>query len=79
VFNPQGTVFELTPNAAKTQWTHTVLYSFCAQSGCADGADPFVGLTMDAAGNVYGTTRGGHWWSGAGRIWHGVCADPQRG
>ena len=25
-----GTVFALTPNAAKTKWTETVLYSFCA-------------------------------------------------
>ena len=33
-----------------------MLYSFCAQSGCADGAGPTAGLIMDTAGNLYGTT-----------------------
>src|SRR5271155_2931779 len=28
-----GTVFELTPNAARTAWTQKVLYSFCAEGG----------------------------------------------
>jgi uncharacterized repeat protein (TIGR03803 family) len=42
----------------------TVLYSFCAQSGCTDGEDPFAGLLMDAVGNLYGVTEGGgaHGW-----------------
>jgi uncharacterized repeat protein (TIGR03803 family) len=53
------TVFELTPNAAKTKWTETVLYSFCAQSGCTDGAGPQAGLIMEAAGRLYGTTENG--------------------
>ena len=58
---PYGTVFALTPNAAKTTWTETVLYSFCAQGGrhCTDGASPDAGLIMDAAGHLYGTTEGG--------------------
>jgi uncharacterized repeat protein (TIGR03803 family) len=47
----QGVVFKLAPDG-----TETVLYSFCAQSGCADGANPVAGLVMDAAGNLYGTT-----------------------
>jgi uncharacterized repeat protein (TIGR03803 family) len=53
-----GTVFELSPNAAKPQWTETVRYSFCAQGGtdCTDGAMPFGGVIMDAAGHLYGTT-----------------------
>jgi uncharacterized repeat protein (TIGR03803 family) len=56
----RGVVFELTPNASRTSWTETVLYSFCAQANCADGAEPFAGVTMDAAGNLYGTTfKGG--------------------
>jgi uncharacterized repeat protein (TIGR03803 family) len=56
-----GTVFELTPNAAKRKWTVTVLYSFCARGReqCADGAGPNGDLIMDKAGNLYGTTPGG--------------------
>jgi uncharacterized repeat protein (TIGR03803 family) len=52
-----GTVFELTPSG--TGWTEKVLYNFCAQSNCADGATPLAGLIMDGAGNLYGTTKGG--------------------
>jgi uncharacterized repeat protein (TIGR03803 family) len=33
-----------------------VLYSFCSQSSCADGAEPVASLLMDHAGNLYGTT-----------------------
>ncbi len=51
-----GTVFALTPNAAKTEWTETVLYSFCAQERCTDGWNPDAGLIMDKAGHLYGTT-----------------------
>jgi hypothetical protein len=52
-------VFELAPNAAKTAWTHKVLYSFCPQGtfGCTDGRNPYTGgLIMDKSGNLYGTT-----------------------
>jgi len=52
-----GTVFELTPGASG-QWTETVLYTFPGYKG--DGADP-VGIVMDVAGNVFGTTT----WGGA--------------
>jgi uncharacterized repeat protein (TIGR03803 family) len=54
-----GTVFELTPNATKTKWTETVLYSFCARSNCTDGGYPSAGLITDASGHLYGTTRNG--------------------
>ncbi len=54
-----GTVFELTPNSAKTAWAHKVLYSFCGQSDCRDGEDPYAGLILDKSGNLYGTTEGG--------------------
>ena len=52
-----GTVFELSPNAARTKWTETVLHSFGAEEG--DGGAPWAGLIMDKSGNLYGTTRGG--------------------
>jgi len=37
--------------------TETVLYNFCSQAGCVDGAKPSSTLTPDAAGNFYGTTH----------------------
>src|SRR5215469_835543 len=46
-----GTVFLLTPLGK-----HTVLYSF---TGGADGSEPYKGVTLDAAGNLYGTTVAG--------------------
>ncbi len=52
-----GAVFKLTPNAARTQWTETVLYSFCSRSFCVDGVFPAAPVTMDAAGYLYGTTE----------------------
>jgi uncharacterized repeat protein (TIGR03803 family) len=55
--NGAGVVFELSPVGAG--WTETVLYSFCSQSGCTDGANPINGLIMDPAGNLYGTTSAG--------------------
>ena len=36
--------------------TETVLYSFCAPTGCPDGSNPRADLVMDTAGNLYGTT-----------------------
>jgi uncharacterized repeat protein (TIGR03803 family) len=55
----KGAVFELTPNANRTKWSEAVLYSFCAQTICADGEYPDAGLIMDRSGNLYGTTAGG--------------------
>jgi uncharacterized repeat protein (TIGR03803 family) len=50
----QGAAFELSPSGGA--WNETVLYSFCRQASCADGAEPYGGLVMDAAGNLFGTT-----------------------
>jgi uncharacterized repeat protein (TIGR03803 family) len=53
--NSCGTVFELSKNSSG-QWTTTVLHSF---TGGADGANPAGGLTLDAAGNLYGAAYDG--------------------
>jgi uncharacterized repeat protein (TIGR03803 family) len=45
-----GTVFRITPGGVQT------LYSFCAQTNCADGAGPQAGLVQATDGNFYGTT-----------------------
>jgi uncharacterized repeat protein (TIGR03803 family) len=37
----------------------SVLYSFCQQQNCADGAQPDGPLVADSAGNLYGTTGSG--------------------
>ncbi len=58
--NGYGTVFKLTPPAnGQTAWTHTVLYNFCNQSECNDGANPAAGLIADRQGALYGTTYEG--------------------
>jgi uncharacterized repeat protein (TIGR03803 family) len=52
--NGDGTVFKMTLGG-----TLTTLYSFCAQSGCADGISPGAGLIQGNDGNLYGTTEFG--------------------
>jgi uncharacterized repeat protein (TIGR03803 family) len=49
-----GTVFEVTASGAEK-----VLYNFCSQPNCADGANPYDGLVFDSQGNLYGTTFSG--------------------
>jgi uncharacterized repeat protein (TIGR03803 family) len=50
-----GTIFELSPPAtAGGAWTETVLWAF--PSGLLKGYGPAGKLSMDAAGNLYGTT-----------------------
>jgi uncharacterized repeat protein (TIGR03803 family) len=44
--------------AARAQ-KESVLYSFCAQTNCADGYHPVAGLVFDQKGNLYGTTKSG--------------------
>ena len=51
-----GTVFELSP-AAGGVWTEKVLHRF--KSNGKDGMNPYAGLVIDAAGNLYGTTPAG--------------------
>jgi uncharacterized repeat protein (TIGR03803 family) len=50
-----GTVFELEP-AQGGGWTEKVLHSFGSGT---DGFNPWGGLVMDSAGNLYGTTVDG--------------------
>jgi hypothetical protein len=35
------------------------LVSFCAETSCMDGEDPFPGVALDPAGNLFGTTGEG--------------------
>ena len=48
-----GVVFKLSPKATGG-WKETTLHTFHANPG----ARPFAGLTLDSAGNLYGTTSG---------------------
>jgi uncharacterized repeat protein (TIGR03803 family) len=52
-----GTAFRLSPSNHGQSWTESVLHSFL---GGSDGANPSASLTLDANGNLCGTTsRGG--------------------
>jgi uncharacterized repeat protein (TIGR03803 family) len=48
-----GTVYKLTPEG-----TLTTLYSFCAETNCPDGANPYAGLIQASDGNFYGNRVG---------------------
>ncbi|MGC2246232.1 MAG: choice-of-anchor tandem repeat GloVer-containing protein [Terriglobales bacterium] len=72
-YSGYGLVFELSPKPhggcpsgsnSGNGWCETVLYSFTSNP---DGAFPFSGLTLDASGNLYGTTYGGG--SGMGTVY----------
>ena len=57
-----GEVFKLAPSG--TGWIYTDLYDF----NSTDGSEPIAGVTLDASGNLYGTTFfGGR--SGVGVVW----------
>ncbi len=46
----------LAQTAVTHAYTYKVIYNFCSERACADGANPNSGLTLDAAGNIYGAT-----------------------
>jgi len=58
-----GTVFKMTPSGRLT-----ILYTFCTQPNCADGAEPYGSLIQATDGNFYGTTYSG----GSGNCRNGV-------
>jgi uncharacterized repeat protein (TIGR03803 family) len=49
--NGAGTVFKIAPHG-----TLTTFYSFCSQTGCTDGGEPWGALTQATNGDLYGTT-----------------------
>jgi uncharacterized repeat protein (TIGR03803 family) len=51
--NNFGTMFEISGGAFKR------VYSYCAQSGCADGGYPYGTLIFDGTGHIIGTTQYG--------------------
>lgn len=53
-----GTIFEFIPDG-KGGYKFKRLHSFCRKANCTDGQDPIAGLVIDAAGNLYGTTKFG--------------------
>jgi uncharacterized repeat protein (TIGR03803 family) len=58
----EGTVFELTPGPGGT-WNYSTIHQF---GGYGDGISPYGPVTIDSAGNIYGTTQdGGTYGSGA--------------
>lgn len=62
-----GSVFKLTRNNGN--WTYTDLHDF---TNGADGGNPFGGVSLDANGNLYGTTSaggGGTCYGGCGVVW----------
>ena len=52
--NSAGTIFRLTPTGKLT-----TIYTFCSQTNCADGANPYAGVVQANDGNFYGTTPAG--------------------
>jgi uncharacterized repeat protein (TIGR03803 family) len=59
-----GTAFKVGNNG-----NEMVVYSFCPEDSCPDGANPYAGLIQDAADNLYGTTSSG----GAGVVAAECC------
>jgi uncharacterized repeat protein (TIGR03803 family) len=70
-----GTVFSIDPNTG----AETVLYSFCSQQNCADGANPLASV-IDVNGTLYGTTLiGGATGCGSGGCGTVFSIDPNTG
>jgi len=58
-------IFALTLFNSASAYTLKTLHSFCTENNCGDGLQPWAGLLMDQAGNLYGTTAiGGKYYEG---------------
>ncbi len=69
-----GSVFKLMPGNGI--WTYADIYDFTFFNGgsASTGGEPTGGVTLDASGNLYGTTPFGGFWnancpSGCGVVW----------
>lgn len=51
-----GIAFKVTPSG-----NESILYSFCSQGLCSDGASPAAGVILGSDGNLYGTTEIGYY------------------
>jgi uncharacterized repeat protein (TIGR03803 family) len=49
-------VLSLMPIGHAQAWIFKRIHTFCLKVSCTDGASPYGGLVLDAAGNLYGTT-----------------------
>lgn len=67
-----GVVFELSRDRASKTWSETVLYKFCSIANCRDGRAPHGGLSLDAAGDLFGATEAGGRNCNAGQLNCGV-------
>jgi len=59
-FNPTGgcgVLYKLVPGGDRAK--EVVLYDFCSETYCADGAFPDPHLSIDSSGNLFGTTSDG--------------------
>ena len=73
--NGSGTVYELAPNG-KGGWSEAVLYSFCGQAKCVDGAHP-DGQLQILNGSFYATTESGG--AGSAGAVFGLSSEPHGG
>ncbi|HTT97578.1 MAG TPA: choice-of-anchor tandem repeat GloVer-containing protein [Rhizomicrobium sp.] len=55
----QGVAYKLTYVPGRIKRVEKAFYSFCSVANCADGLQPGAPLTIDGAGNIYGTTNYG--------------------
>ena len=54
-----GKTYKASSQVDASDYSYSVLYSFCSAPNCTDGAAPQAGLIQDAAGNLFSTTTAG--------------------